>query len=513
MRGRLLVAYSNASNFVSTTAEYLNSICRYVDFDVRYVHVTHGAELDFDFNEFDAVFQSYCARLPFDGYVSDSYLQKMKSFRGLKLLAVQDEYEHTNKLKAGIRAIGYHVVFTNAPPNTIEAIYPKQEFPDTEFITVLTGYVPEDLERSGRELIPLQERSIEIGYRCRMLPAYYGELCFEKFEIGRRMRDICIERGIPHDIEWSDDKRLYGRAWYDFIGMCRTNLGSESGSNVFDFDGTVRATHDRLAAERGAPVPYEEFRCYTDPIERHYDFGQISPRIFEAAAMRTPLILYSGGYSGAIVPDEHYIELKKDFSNIDAVLARLDDTDDLTAMADRAYCHLVASGDFSYRRFCRLIEDTVRRKSDELGIELRAPRREFSHDEGYNPGALPGFVEVPTPAPRHSAIFFHRELRRQNLAYEGEIKRLNGAIAELRAALPIPPPVTVVPQPVTVFPTPAPAPIPLTPAPSAPPSAGALRRLLTSSGMRRLGRGLLAFFPESIAGRLKARLVALVTRL
>ena len=57
MNGRLLVAYSNAFNYVSTTADYLTSIGRYSKFDVRYVHVTHGAELDFDLNEFDAVFQ------------------------------------------------------------------------------------------------------------------------------------------------------------------------------------------------------------------------------------------------------------------------------------------------------------------------------------------------------------------------------------------------------------------------------------------------------------------------
>ena len=52
------------------------------------------------------------------------------------------------------------------------------------------------------------------------------------------MRAICAERGVAHDIEWSDEKRIYGNAWYDFIGSCRAILGSESDSNVFDFDGS-----------------------------------------------------------------------------------------------------------------------------------------------------------------------------------------------------------------------------------------------------------------------------------
>ncbi len=351
MHRRLLVAYSNSSNYVSTTAEYLESIARHTDLEVRYVHVTQGADIDFDLNEFDAVFQSYCARLPFDNYVSDSYIEKLKSFRGVKLLAVQDEYENFNSLQAAVKAIGYHAVFTNAPASLVERLYPHEQFPNTEFIQVLTGYVPEALERCAGTPISLRERPIHIGYRCRMIPAYYGRLCFEKFEIGRRMREICRARGIPHDIEWSDDKRLYGDAWYEFIGSCRANLGSETGSNVFDFDGSIKATYEKLAAARGGPVPFEEFCVYTDPVEAEFDMGQISPRIFEAAAMHTPLILFSGRYLNLITPDEHYIELKKDFSNVGAVLQRLEDLDGLERMAGRAYQRLVASGDFSYRRF------------------------------------------------------------------------------------------------------------------------------------------------------------------
>ena len=63
------------------------------------------------------------------------------------------------------------------------------------------------------------------------------------------MRELCEARGIPHDIEWSDEKRLYGDAWYEFTGSCRANLGSETGSNVFDLDGSiesaVRSAHGR----------------------------------------------------------------------------------------------------------------------------------------------------------------------------------------------------------------------------------------------------------------------------
>ena len=386
MHGRLLVAYSNTSNFVATTAEYLQSISRYSGFEVRYAHVTNDAELDFDLNEFDAIFQSYCARLPRDNYVSADYLDKLKSFAGIKPLAVQDEYDRTEKLRQAIRDLQFDVVFTCVPDDGREYVYPRAMFSETEFISVLAGYVPAALEARWRSPTPLAQRTITIGYRGRELPAYYGQLGFDKFEIGRRMREICTANGIAHDIEMTEESRVYGNAWYGFLGNCRATLGTESGCNVFDFDGSLAARFQALMMERNAAPSYEEFRIYTDPLEDKISMGQISPRIFEAAALRTPLILYSGRYSGLIAPDEHYIELKKDFSNIDAVLARINDLDGLEQMAARAYDRLIGSGELSYRRFAKFIGDTARRKAEERGVKMRKPFGRFDAGEGFRRG-------------------------------------------------------------------------------------------------------------------------------
>jgi len=440
--GRLLVAYSNASNYVSTTAEYLDSISRYSEFEVAYVHVTNDAELEFDLNAFDAVFHSYCARLPFDNHLSPDYVRKLKAFRGIKLLAVQDEYDRTGKLRRAMQDIGFHAVLTCVPPAMLEQIYPREMFPETEFIGVLTGYVPENPELRGQSTRRLRDRPVVVGYRGRDIGGRYGRLAFEKLEIGRRMREICAERGIPHDIEWTDDKRLYGAVWYEFIGSCRANLGSESGSNVFDFDGAIEAKYAELVAARGKPVPHEEFRVYTDPIETRYDMGQVSPRVFEAAALRTPMILFTGRYSGLIEPDEHYIELKKDFSNIDSVLSRLDDLEALEAMADRAYDRLVGSGEFSYRQFVELIDRTILRKAGELGVPLRLPQGGSGYGN-FDPAAFASLRERPTNAPQHFALFkckqlahenrvLREEIARLDRVYTAEIARLNALILQIR---------------------------------------------------------------------------------
>src|SRR5215468_6643017 len=79
---RILIAYSMMSTYVPTTLEYLLALKNFTNYEVDYVHVTHGAWLNFDINEYDVVFHNYCARLCFDGYVSQHYEKALMNFRG-----------------------------------------------------------------------------------------------------------------------------------------------------------------------------------------------------------------------------------------------------------------------------------------------------------------------------------------------------------------------------------------------------------------------------------------------
>ena len=75
--------------------------------------------------------------------VSNSYRRALKGFRGLKVIAVQDEYDQTNKFRAALREHGFHVLLTCVPPEFWSRVYPRSELPDLQLIHVLTGYVPE----------------------------------------------------------------------------------------------------------------------------------------------------------------------------------------------------------------------------------------------------------------------------------------------------------------------------------------------------------------------------------
>ena len=164
---RILVAYSKFSTFVTTTLEYLLALKNFTDYQVDYVHVTHSAWMDFNINDYDVVFQNYCARLCFDGYVSTHYQNALVRFRGLKILAVQDDYDHTAILWRAIRRLGFHVLLTCIPRDNWPLVYPESELPGVTLMQGITGYMPERLLNSGRSILPLGDRKTWVAYRGR----------------------------------------------------------------------------------------------------------------------------------------------------------------------------------------------------------------------------------------------------------------------------------------------------------------------------------------------------------
>lgn len=416
-RLKVLVAYSMSSTYNATTFEYLSALKRYTDFDVSYVHVTHDAEMDFDLDEFDVIFQNYCARLCFEGFVSRSYQQALRRFTGLKVLAVQDDYDRTWTLHRAIRELGFHVLLTCIQREFWPLVYPASELPDLHIVQGLTGYVPETLIGRGRRSLPLSKRQTVIGYRGNDIGARYGRLGFEKYEIGRRMIEICTARGIPHDIAMDESSRIYGDAWYEFLASCRVALGSESGSNVFDFDGSIERSYNELRERLGRAPTYTEFQPYVEHVEQQFNVGQISPRVFECAVMRTPMVLFRGRYSDVIDPDAHYIALEKDFSNIDAVLRCIEDIPRLEAMTERAYEHLVSSGRYNYEAFATKMKAEIEWQYQLLLARNPRDRKSVERDahslgaEVAEPSGNILVAEKPTAQPQSFNDFQRKQVR------------------------------------------------------------------------------------------------------
>jgi hypothetical protein len=175
-----------------------------------------------------------------------------------------------------------------------------------------------------------------------------------------------------------------------------------------------------MSIERGERVSYEDFRHLTENRENEVDMGQISPRMFEAASLGTPMILYEGRYSGVLEPWKHYIPLAKDFSNLEIVLSKISDVDYLTGLSARAYDDLIASGRFSYGKFVEEVDSVLDRVQSKIGAIERENRKTLVSDRLD----LEHQEEYPTNTPRPVEYFLLRQEQRRGLAWRLYFERL-----------------------------------------------------------------------------------------
>ena len=336
------VIYSPYDLHTNTVREHVEGFSEIEDFDFSYIPVTQlpGKK---GFGDFDGIINHYSVRLAFPDSLPSKYLSMLDKYSGKKIFFLQDEYDNTENVRKLLDKLQPELVFTCVPNKNIDLVYPKGRFSKTIFQNVLTGfaYSPNQVEKFGK---PYELRSIDIGYRGRFIGNRYGKLGFDKWWLGERVSELLSARDdINFDISSEESTRIYGEDWLLFLGNCKATLASESGSNVFDWDGSLRSISDR-----NPNMPFEVFsRRYLIGREDHEIMNQISPRIFEAAAVGTLLILLEGGYSDILVPWVHYLPLKRDFSNFEEILSILKDAAKVNLITTGAYRHLISSQKFS----------------------------------------------------------------------------------------------------------------------------------------------------------------------
>lgn len=365
----VLYLYNSSQTYTNTVYEHIASFGKYSRHRSFYCHQDTDTDFEVDLSRFDAVGIHFSIRLPYDQF-SPSTVRALQNFRGLKFLFIQDEYDHTKRAWYWINMLGIQLVFTVVPDRGIERIYPPCEFRGTRFINTLTGYVPDELRLSDGVPAP-SSRGLIFGYRGRPLPIRYGRLGIEKVEVGVIVKSFCDKLGISNDIAWTEESRIYGSGWYEFMISCRAMLGSESGSNVFDWDGTLVKRVAEFRREHPDAPDSRVYATFIEPEEIDGIMNQISPRVFEAIAARTVLVLFEGRYSDIVVPWVHFIPLKKDGSNLPEVIEALKDGNYVDSMADRAYRDVIESGKYSYASFVGRVDDEVSKSI--RAVDLASP--------------------------------------------------------------------------------------------------------------------------------------------
>jgi hypothetical protein len=314
-----------------------------------------------DLSEFDAVVIHYTIMVTLDRYLPPGLADKLAGFEGLKIQFIQDEYRRVDAFTARMRQLGIDVLYTCIPPPTREQVYGPR-LPGVTLVTTLPGLVPDEFV--GRSAPPAGDRQIDVGYRGREVPYWLGRLGQEKVEIGSRFLELAGEYGLRCDISSIEGDRIYGEAWNRFLASCKATLGTESGASILDTDGSVEARVRQYVVRHPGAAFEEVERAVLAPYEGNVTIAVASPRLFEAAALRTAMVLFRGEYSDVVEAGVHYIPLEKDFSNIADVVERLQDPAVLNDLTATAYADLIASGRYSLGAFVAEFDDLVSARSE-----------------------------------------------------------------------------------------------------------------------------------------------------
>lgn len=288
----------------------------------------------------------------------------------VKIALPQDEFNSMNLVCDFINEFNVDHVFSVAPESEWSKIYCTVDLQRTEVHKVLTGYIDDAAVKKVEKLAKGTPRTIDIGYRTHQIEYWLGRHALQK----KTIADVNWGRGgLSTDISNRVEDTILGDDWYRFLLKCKYQIGIESGASILDWDGTYRKrTNEYLLQHPDANFEEVEQACFPS-VDGSLKLFALSPRHLECCLTETCQVLVEGDYDGVLIPGEHYIELKRDYSNLDGVLDALTKDRLRKEITTRAWWDIVQSGKYSYRQFVEYILQTAlggQEQKQEISVAL-----------------------------------------------------------------------------------------------------------------------------------------------
>lgn len=371
MTGSILLLCNEplAGTNAKTINEHLDSLRSLPGFDITVVSMLGDIPRFLDLDRFNVIGIHYTLHLsdPTDHYISKKSLQRLHQAKPMKCIWLHDEYRRVDSVVDKIKFIGIDLIFTLCSTGVRDKIYSKSKLPNVMLETVLPGYVSDSMVDLSKKYDSF-DRKCDVAYRARRPPIWLGKLGQEKINIATKFADAPAAKSLVLDLSVEECDRLYGTEWLQFLSQAKAGLLVESGSSIVDYTGELETESERLSEFYNAAEIQENYLQKWDGL---LGINCLSPRVFEQAACNCLIIAYPGHYSGILKPGVHYVELKKDFSNIDKVVDLiLNDDETRNRILAAAYQELISSGKYStdvFQEICtRAINQSMHNRRSSL---------------------------------------------------------------------------------------------------------------------------------------------------
>jgi hypothetical protein len=247
-----------------------------------------------------------------------------------KAFFIGNEYKSMPEKMQFAEALGVSLLVSQSSSPAVHALYRKR------LGCAVTGIPNTGLDTTLFDAkCPPASRPIDLGYRADASPAYLGHN--ERVEIAGFFREHALGWGLNVDISLESGARFDEAGWAAFLNRCKGQIGTEAGGDYFELTDETRLAVNEFQRQHPAvsqaAIDERFFRNYRDPVPLRV----MSGRHVEAAGTKTVQILFDGHYDGYLRADEHYIPLRKDFSNADEAIRKFKDRAYSDRIAQNAY--------------------------------------------------------------------------------------------------------------------------------------------------------------------------------
>jgi hypothetical protein len=270
----------------STVREHIHAFRRHSRFAVWDVNSDYGFPRGLEGVQPGAILLHYSLFGSGEHRLDEGFRAWMRSCRdSVKVAFFQDEHYFCQKRFGFVNEFEVDLVYTHVGPQHIPEVWGRYT-PSARAIFNIPGYVDDDLlVAATRFARPDAERDIDVGYRGRPLPAHMGAGSQEKRVIGERFKELAARTALNVDIETGEEHRIYGDAWYRFLGRSRATLGVESGVSFIDLEDECYAEYLQLRATLAREPTLDELQAGAlGRWDGNIAYRTLGPRHLEAAA-------------------------------------------------------------------------------------------------------------------------------------------------------------------------------------------------------------------------------------
>jgi hypothetical protein len=345
-------------HLASVVRDHIGAFLAYSRHDIEVANPIHENPPSWHrLSQFDGILIHYSIYILGDYFLPEKWRVLIEHFDGCKAQIIQDEYRLIDAMKERMAKLGVSAIFSSLEPHNTKKVYGDHTLPGISVISCLPGYIADNFYTISGP--PIAERPLDVIYRGRSLLPMLGLDAHRKQRIGEQVLGLAHSHGLKVDISSEEESRIYGDDWIRFLTSGRATLGVEGGASIFDFDGEVA----QLVSEYKQMNPEADFFAVWDAVLRPYEGNivhrTLTPRIFEAIAAKTALVLYPGNYRGVLIPGRHYIKLEEDASNIEAVIEQIKDSEKLQEMVDLSYEEILHQERLTFQHFVRKVDHVL----------------------------------------------------------------------------------------------------------------------------------------------------------